>query len=380
MKYIVKFNHINESKFDIESVKKQFSEFIEEYKTYLLKNIKFTSGQVEYIGFDTIDIEKVLDDIKQKFGEKVIDIFNVDTFLRKLHQIIELKKLNIKKVIRFEFAHYNVSLDLRVKEWMNSDPINVDAADGFDNLESEKSLISRKKYERENYNIQIELLKLQEWIMKEGKKVIVVCEGRDAAGKGTTIKAFVEYLQPKGYKVVALGMPTPEEKENWFQRYEKELPNAGQIAFFDRSWYNRAVVEPALGYCTEEQYMNFMNNVNSWEGNLIKQGYVIIKLWFSVSKEKQLMRFQARQNSPLKYWKFSPNDEKVIGKWDIITNYKNQMFSKTSTPKAPWVIINSNDKKIRSLNAMRYFLSRFKYPDKKDGIDHYYTEVVYIVK
>ena len=187
-------------------------------------------------------------------------------------------------------------------------------------------------------------------------------------------------MDPKGYKIVALGVPTEEEKKNWFDRYEKYLPKPGEIVFFDRSWYNRAVVEPALGYCTEAQYKDFMNNVNDWEDSLINDGLILIKFWFSITKDKQKKRFELRQKSPLKYWKFSPNDAKVVNKWDLITFYKNAMFNNTSTSRSPWVIINSNDKRIGRLNAMRYLLNVIDYPDKNEKVTEYYPEVVNILR
>jgi polyphosphate kinase 2 len=217
-------------------------------------------------------------------------------------------------------------------------------------------------------------------VVKNGQRVAIVFEGRDSAGKGSTIKRFVEYLNPKYFKVVALGVPTEEEKKNWFGRYEKHLPGPGEIVFFDRSWYNKAVVEPAMGYCTEDEYMNFMENVNDWEQGLVRKGITLIKFWFSITREKQQLRFRLRQESPLKYWKFSPNDAKVIDKWDLITNYKNQMFNKTSTKLNPWVIINSNDKKIGRLNAMRYVLSAIPYDGKDQSKCQWYPEVVNVLK
>jgi polyphosphate kinase 2 (PPK2 family) len=188
-------------------------------------------------------------------------------------------------------------------------------------------------------------------------------------------------LDPKGFRVVALGVPTEEEKNNWLERYEKELPKPGEIVFFDRSWYNRAVVEPAMGYCTEEQYKDFIDNVVDWEEDMIKrENLILIKFWFSITKEKQLKRFELRKASPLKYWKFSPNDAKVLDKWEIISNFKNQMFSKTSSRLSPWVVINSNDKKIGRLNAMRYVLSTIPYSDKNSDMIDWYPEVVNVLK
>jgi len=159
------------------------------------------------------------------------------------------------------------------------------------------------------------------------------------------------------------------------------MPQPGEIVFFDRSWYNRAVVEPAMGYCTEEQYNDFMENVLDWEEHLMNdKDIILIKFWFSITKEKQSLRFDLRKSSPLKYWKFSPNDAKVIDKWDIIGKYKNQMFSKTSNSNSPWIIVNSNDKKIGRLNAIRYVLSQIGYDDKNEEAGNYYPEVINIIK
>jgi len=357
-----------------EKVKKNF----DAYKFSILDNIEYNikTNKVEYKKFDNIDLGQIISQLNTDLGKDIVEQFNIDSFLRKIQQILDLKKRNTKRKIKEEFIEYYVSLDERFKETKEDEK----EEDRFDKIEGETSLLTKRKYEEEKYDIQIELLKLQEWVVKNGERIAIVFEGRDSAGKGSTIKRFTEYLNPKHYRVVALGLPTEEEKKNWFGRYEKYLPKPGEIVFFDRSWYNRAVVEPSMGYCTEEQYIEFMENVNSWEDKLSRQGVTVIKLWFSITKEKQELRFQLRQTSPLKYWKFSPNDAKVIDKWDIITKYKNQMFNKTSTNRNPWVIINSNDKKIGRLNAMRYVLSLFDYDGKNDEMSKYFTEVVNVLK
>jgi len=353
---------------------------LNEYRTYILANIEYNllTNKIEYKDFDRIDIKVIIRELSNEFSENVVKELNIETFLLKLNQILELKKRNTKKNIRQEFGSYFNSIEERV------DRIKSEPNPGFgevDPFEGEGSIIGRKKYEAEKYQLQIELLKLQEWVAKNNKKVAIVFEGRDAAGKGSTIKRFIEYLNPRGFKVVALGIPTKEEKNNWLGRYEKHLPKEGEIVFFDRSWYNRGVVEPAMGYCTEKQYTDFIENVVDWEENLIKtQGFTLIKFWFSITKEKQVSRFELRQASPLKYWKFSPNDAKVIDKWEIISNYKTQMFNKTSSRTSPWVIINSNDKKIGRLNAIRYVLSAIPYEGKNIELCKYYSEVVNILK
>jgi polyphosphate kinase 2 len=358
----------------IDKVKKN----LDEYRSSILDNIEYNikTNKIEYKKFDNINISQILSQLNSELGKDAVDQFNIDSFLRKISQILDLKKRNTKRKVKEEFRDYYYSLDNRFEE---GQPIESEE-DRFDKIEGESSILTKRKYEEEKYDIQVELLKLQEWIVKSGERVAIVFEGRDSAGKGSTIKRFTEYLNPKYYRVVALGLPTDEERQNWFGRYEKYLPKPGEIVFFDRSWYNRAVVEPAMGYCTEEQYMDFMENVNSWEDKLYKSGVTVIKLWFSITREKQELRFQLRQTSPLKYWKFSPNDAKVIDKWDIITKYKNQMFNKTSTSRVPWIIINSNDKKIGRLNAMRYVLSVFNYDGKNEDVCKYFTEVVNVLK
>jgi polyphosphate kinase 2 len=348
-----------------------------EYRTYILANIiyNFETNKVEFRDFPTIDIKIIIRELTNEFTEDVIKELNIESFLRKLNQIIELKKRNTKRKVREAFDDYYRSIEVRI------DQINQMGKndDHFDQFEGEGSLLGRRQYESEKYQLQVELLKLQEWVKANGKKVAIVFEGRDAAGKGSTIKRFIEYLDPKGFKVIALGVPTEEEKNNWFGRYEKHLPGAGEIVFFDRSWYNRAVVEPAMGYCSEDQYQDFMSKVIDWEEKQIRNGLILIKFWFSITQDKQVKRFELRQKSPLKYWKFSPNDAKVLDKWEIIGNFKRQMFQQTSSRLSPWVIINSNDKKIGRLNAMRYVISKVDYTDKNSEMGKYYPEVVNIL-
>jgi polyphosphate kinase 2 len=363
---------------NIEQIKRNILIRLEEYKSSILDNIvyNFQTNKVEYKSFEKIEVDIIMRELNNEFTPEVIQDLNIDTLLRKINQLMELKRRDTKRNIRKQFDDFTKSIDNRISV------IKTGAqAQHFDEFEGERSILTRKEYEAEKYQIQVELMKLQEWVLNNGKKIAIVFEGRDSAGKGSTIKRFVEYLNPKGFRVVALGLPTPEEKENWFARYEAHMPKEGEIVFFDRSWYNRAVVEPAMGYCTEDQYKDFMEKVVDWEEKMIKkQGLHLIKFWFSITKEKQLKRFDLRQQSPLKYWKFSPNDAKVVDKWEIIGHYKNQMFNLTSSRNTPWVIINSNDKKIGRLNAMRYVLSAIPYEGKNQNICKYYPEVVNILK
>ena len=351
---------------------------LSEYRNYILNNIVYNmvTNKVEYKEFENIDIITILRELNNEFTDEVVQDMNIESFLRKLNQILDIKKRNTKSRIREEFDEYYNSIEQRVSKISRGED-----EENFDNIEGEGSLITRKQYETEKFGLQVELLKLQEWVVKNKKKVAIVFEGRDAAGKGSTIKRFTEYLNPRGFKIVALGLPTDDEKKNWFARYEKHMPQPGEIVFFDRSWYNRAVVEPAMGYCSEEQYNDFMENVLDWEEHLMNdKDIILIKFWFSITKEKQSLRFDLRKSSPLKYWKFSPNDAKVIDKWDIIGKYKNQMFSKTANSNSPWVIVNSNDKKIGRLNAIRYVLSQIGYNDKNEEAGNYYPEVINIIK
>jgi len=224
-------------------------------------------------------------------------------------------------------------------------------------------------YEEELKKLQIELVKLQQWISKYKKRVAIIFEGRDAAGKGGNIRRFTEHLNPRSMRLVALTKPTEVEKGQWyFRRYIKELPNPGEMVFFDRSWYNRAVVEPVMGFCNDAQYDNFMVQVPEFEHMLYEDGVILIKFWFSISKEEQLFRFNARLETPLKRWKFSPVDKKGQELWDRYTHFKELMFSKTHTSYSPWVIVKANDKKVARLECIRHVLSQFNYEGKDEAL------------
>lgn len=231
-----------------------------------------------------------------------------------------------------------------------------------------QGVLDKIEYENELKLLQAELVNLQNWIQKTGKKVAIIFEGRDASGKGGTIKRFKEHLNPRAMRVVALNKPTEVEQGQWyFRRYIKELPNKGEIVFFDRSWYNRAVVEPVMGFCTPEQYETFMVQVPEFEHMLYESGTIIIKFWFSVNKDEQLVRFKSRLKNPLKKWKYSPVDEKGQELWDKFTYYKDQMFSRTHNAFSPWVIVKSDTKMNARIEAIRYVLSLFEYEGKENA-------------
>ena len=228
-----------------------------------------------------------------------------------------------------------------------------------------ESLIETIDYESELLKLQAELVDLQQWTAKHKKRVCVLFEGRDAAGKGGAIRRFTEHLNPRSMRVVALTKPTEIEKGQWyFRRYIKELPEPGELVFFDRSWYNRAVVEPVMDFCSDEEYNKFMVQVPEFEHMLYEDGVIIIKFWFSISKQEQEKRFNSRLKNPLKQWKFSPVDKEGQIRWDKYTFYKEQMFSKTHNSFSPWIIIKTNSKKQARLESIRYVLSRFDYDRK----------------
>ena len=252
----------------------------------------------------------------------------------------------------------------------------------FESIKNNEELLSLLKTKNISYNkvvdtlfynnelrlLQIELVKLQNYISEKKKRVAIVFEGRDAAGKGGNIRRFMEHLNPRSSRLVALNKPTDVEKGQWyFQRYVKELPNPGEIVFFDRSWYNRAVVEPVMGFCSTIQYKQFLVQVPEFEHMMYEDGVVIIKFWLSITKEEQQVRFEARKENPLKRWKFSPVDKQGQILWDKYTHYKSEMFSKTHTSYSPWMIIKTNDKKVARLEAMRHVLSQFDYEGKLDA-------------
>jgi polyphosphate kinase 2 len=225
--------------------------------------------------------------------------------------------------------------------------------------------MTRHEYEQIKRELQIELLKMQSWVKETGQKVLMIFEGRDAAGKGGTIKRFTEHLNPRGARVVALEKPSERESTQWyFQRYIDWLPAAGEIVMFDRSWYNRAGVERVMGFCTDDEYWEFMRQAPQLERMLVRSDLHLVKFWFSVSRSEQRTRFARRQDDPVRRWKLSPMDLASLDKWDAYTEAKEAMFNYTDTPDAPWTVIKSNDKKRARVNALRYVLHTLDYTDK----------------
>ena len=263
-----------------------------------------------------------------------------------------------------------VALEAAVAHWQNTPKTTINKDDELvDNWRSAvypyKNRMSRHNYEKEKFRLQVELLKLQMWVRESGQRVVILFEGRDAAGKGGTIKRFMEHINPRGARVVALEKPTEAERGQWyFQRYVQHLPTAGEIVLFDRSWYNRSGVERVMGFCTDKEYDDFLRQVPEFERHLASSGIHLIKFWFSVSRAEQRRRFEERKLHPLKQWKLSPIDLASLDKWDSYTTAKEAMFFHTDTAEAPWTVVKSDCKKRARLNAMRYVLHRLHYTGK----------------
>lgn len=328
------------------------------------------------------EIKRILDNFENILDADAIYELNLDSFIRGLHNLTinpKITEIRIEKYI----DSYLKTLPKRIKMYFQDKSHKFEDDEEFEELmklKSERILkIGKKDYLNELRPLQIELLRLQEWLKKTGNRLVIVFEGRDAAGKGSAIKTISEFLDPKYFKVATFGIPTEEEKKDWFKRYIDELPEKGHMTLYDRSWYNRGVNDPVMGYCTEEEYMQFMKDVVPFEKELIKQGYILIKFWFSIDQDTQKLRFKMRQVSPLKYWKFSPNDEKTVTKWDLFTKYKEQMFQKTSTKESPWVVVDSNEKRIAKLNVIKYILNKVPYEPKTETFDVYPEVVVEIL-
>ena len=321
---------------------------------------------------EDIDVSLIQDLVSQLTDEDITDLF-----LRNLDRKF-LKGGDKEKNVRDYITKYIESLSNREGVDPNDD-FDVEDEFLYGGVEPEKSKIGRKQFKKELLPLQVELLKLQEDVKKTGKAIAVVFEGRDSAGKGSTIKKMTEYLDPKYFNVIALGVPTEEDRKDWFGRYEKHI-EPGKINFFDRSWYNRGIVEPVMGYSSQEEYLDFMENVNGFEQSLIDRGIELVKFWLSITPETQKKRFELRKASPLKYWKFSPNDEKSIDKWDDYTEYKNRVMKQTREAK-PWTVVDTNDKRAGILNAFRHLLKVVDYEGKdEENVGSVYPEVVTTIK
>lgn len=318
------------------------------------------------------------DDFKNEISQ-LTNVAITDEFLRNIDRKL-LKSGNKTENVKKYIKKYLISLSDRKD--IEQEPNDIDFNEDEFMYGDEKpiqSQIGKKQYLKELMPMQVELLKLQERVKISDKPFVIVFEGRDSAGKGTMIRTLTQYLDPKYFKVVALGVPTPQERKNWFTRYMNQIePN--KIIFFDRSWYNRGIVEPVMGYSSEKEYVEFMENVYPFEKGLVDSGVLLFKFWFSITPETQQKRFDLRKASPLKYWKFSPNDSKSLEKYDEYTKYKERAILATKSA-SPWYIIDSNDKRVGILNALRTILNNTDYPMKnKKSIGMIYPEIVTTIK
>lgn len=317
---------------------------------------------------------------KEEFGDELYMWLELDSFFKTLRV---KQKLNPEEVDKY-FDDY-ISEIPRIFLKIKDDYSQYDLEDKFTKLKLLKDTkkaqrkMSKNIFNKEKDALFIELLKMIEWIKKEKKKVLITLDGRDSAGKGSFIRFFEENTPEKIVSHDWFDIPNKYQHVHWFHRYIKLLPGPGKLKFFDRSWYNRAVNDPVNGYCTEDEYKKFMEDVIPFEKDLINDGILYIKMWFSIDKETQEFRFNLRKAHPLKYWKFTPNDAKAVEKYDLFTFYKEQMFTKTSTKKSPWVVIDMNDKKLGQLNALRYILCRIPYPEKNEDIIQPFKTKVYEV-
>lgn len=377
-KIIKYFNNLLKSD-DIDKKEKLESELTNlmlNYKSDILFNID---------KLDKKSINQIFDKIKKELDSDIISDFNLDSFFRGLASILSVKR-NVRRNVEEYFDSYIDNIPTRIQFLFGDKEIISDIKDYSDDEEYQQlkkvsktiePKIGGKQFKKEKIPLQIELLKMQEWVKKNDKRILIICEGRDAAGKGSAIKTITEFLQPKFFEIEWFDIPSEEERNNWFKRYYDVLPEPKHITFFDRSWYNRAVIDPVMGYCTSEEYNQFMKQVVPFEENLNKEGVQIIKLWFSVSQEIQEIRFKMRKFNPLKYWKFSENDLKTMSKWEQFTAYKEEMFRITSTEQNPWVVVDANDKRIAQLNVIRYLLNVIPYDDKDlDIIGEPFPEII----
>ena len=324
---------------------------------------------------------KIKNDAHRKFGDNLYRLLELDSFFKAL--TIKNKIDGKDSAIKY-FKGYISDLP-RIFDKIDQDFSKSDVKDKFKKVkELKKKTKTQRKISKEIFKseldaLSIELVKMTEYIKDSGMRVLVTCDGRDSAGKGSFIKLIEGFTNEKIVDHEWFGIPTQYDQQHWFDRYEDVLPPKGHLTFFDRSYYNRAVNDPVNGFCTEDQYKKFIEDVVPFEEKIIDGGVTLIKFWFSIEKETQEYRFALRQASPIKWWKFSPSDAKAVDRYDRFTFYKEQMFAKTSTDIAPWVVVDMNDKKLGQLNGIRYILSVIPYPDKNQDIIKPYKSKVYKV-
>ena len=317
-----------------------------------------------------IRFQSELENLQKNCNPEILKLTKIQNLLDSLESVydkdLESVKTNLSKILMEYKDHIEDIVNNIVKYCENK--IKQDSEwEIVGGLKFLKSFVPKKEYKSQRYLFQIEFLKLQEWVKKNNKKILIIFDGRDAAGKGGNIDCISQYLDPKHYKIETFGIPTKEESENWFKRYEKVLPKKGEIVFFDRSWYTRAYVERPMEYCSEKQYQHFLNDVISFEEELKDKNIILVKIWLSIDKGVQKYRFEMRKSNPLKYWKFSENDQNVLHRWDDFTYYINTMLKRTKNT-TPWIVIDSNDERRSNLESMKNILGIFDYDGKNKEI------------
>ena len=336
--------------------------------------------EVSSVNYKKKTLKKKINELKEDIGEDLVLGLNLDTFIKGIYDV-SIKEEDRGRKIEMYFHKYISNLPKKIDKMYNKTKPDYTGDEEWEELKKLKKQtlikISSKDFSKKKKPLQVELLKMQEWIKETDKKLIILFEGRDAAGKGSAIKTMTEFLQPKFFDVQWFNIPTKDEKKNWFRRYYEGMPEPGRVTFFDRSWYNRAVNDPVMGYCTKREYEKFMKDVVPFEKQLNKDGIHMMKFWFSIDRDIQELRFKLRQANPLKYWKFSPNDLKTMTKWEQFTMYKERMFRETSTKINPWVVVESNDKRLAQLHLMKYILREVPYDGKDlDNIGTPFSEII----
>jgi polyphosphate kinase len=324
---------------------------------FFVNRLKKSAIRLKHINnISTVKLHKIINSLLNDYDKDIVKEFGI---------LGLLKNIDEKKKNKY-IDNFVENLDAEVEELIvyYNNKINTDKEyDVFNIMKGAKNMITPREYHTRIFELQIELLKLQEWVVENNKRVLIIFEGRDAAGKSANIEAFTQNLNPKHYRVETFDIPTEEEKQNWFKRYIKVLPKPGEIVFFDRSWYNRGIIEPAMGYCTPEQHAEFMDDVNDFEEWVKNNGIIVFKFWLDIEKDKQVARFEMRKRDPLRYWKYSENDEKILKKWDVLSPYIQRVLDETNE-HVPWKKIQSDDKLNGILETITTVLKEFNYDFK----------------
>lgn len=330
----------------------------------LIKSFISNFGEKKYFKF-----KNKVEELKDTINDDIFNLTGLNELVKQLN-IINLSEEEKKFTLNKIYNEYSNKLTKNIEAIVNFSETKLETEEDWeivDGLSFLHSKMPKKEFKDLKYLLQVEFLKLQEWVKNNDKKILIIFDGRDAAGKGTNIETLTEHLDPKYYRIETFGIPTKEESNNWFKRYENVLPKKGEIVFFDRSWYTRAYVEKPMEYCTDKQYKQFLEDVDLFEEKLLNKGINLIKIWLSINKDVQKYRFELRKSNPLKYWKFSSNDSKILNRWEDFTHYINLIVKKLGKT-VKWNVIESNDERDSIINVMRSILSKFNYDHKNKDV------------